>query len=130
MASLIVLIIFGLGIALFATQNTGVIHIVLGSYVLTGIPLYVIVVGSILLGVLVSWLISIVNTFSTLFTLHTKDVMLKRSQKIINDLQEKNRALEMKIAGQKEEETVHEEEKAHEETKTPYFRQNFHLSAR
>lgn len=66
---------------------------------------------------------------TTLLTLHTKDVMIKRSQKIINDLQEKNRTLEMQVAGHTEEdEALHEKDDNHGSEKTPYFRQHFRLS--
>lgn len=98
MESLILLIIFGLGAAYFATQNTGSVHILLGSFVITGVPLYIVVIGSILLGVFISWLISMVSTFSTFFTLHGKENALRKSQKEIDTLEEKNHELEMEVA--------------------------------
>ena len=98
MESLILLIIFGLGVAYFATQNTGNVHILLGNYLITGIPLYILVIGSMLLGVFISWLLSLVNAFSVLFTLHRRDASLKNSEKEITLLEEKNHKLEMEIA--------------------------------
>ncbi len=110
MPSLILLIAFGLGIAFFATQNTGAVHIVLGNYVLTNIPLYTIVVGSILFGVFVSWLVNIVDTLFTLFTLRNKDSLLKKSQHTMEKLQEKNFELEKEIAQLKENTNVPDQE--------------------
>lgn len=94
MLALLLLIIFGLGVAYFATQNTGLVHILLGGYLMKDIPLYVIVVGSLLLGIFISWLVSMVDTFSTFFTLHGKDSEIKRIQKELQHLQHENQILE------------------------------------
>lgn len=114
MGSLILLIIFALGAAFFATQNTGSVHLLLGGFMVESVPLYIVVIGSILLGVFISWLISIVDTFSTMFTLHGKDAALKAFQKKIEELQERNHELEMKLATSNEnlldEETLAEKE--------------------
>lgn len=98
MASLIVLIIFGLGVAYFAIQNTGNVHILFDNYVLTSIPLYVVVIGSLLLGVFISWLISFIDTFSTLFTLYRKDTAIKKYQQTIDKLEKENHDMEVEIA--------------------------------
>src|SRR6185436_12111375 len=94
MLSLLLLVIFGLGVAFFATQNTGLSHILLGGYLLKDIPVYVIVIASLLLGIFVSWLLSIADKFSTFFTIHGKESEIKRMQKEINDLRHENRVLE------------------------------------
>lgn len=98
MESLILLIIFGLGAAYFATQNTGSVHILLGSFLISGIPLYVVVIGAMLLGVFASWLLSIVDKLSASFTIHGKDSQLKRAETEIEKLQEKNTKLELELA--------------------------------
>ena len=110
MFALIILIIFGLGIAFFATQNTGIVHLVFGNYLITGIPLYVVVVGAMLLGIFISWLISIVNSISSFMTLHVKDTALREDKKIIKDLQRKNNELEKELAQYKPQAKVQEEE--------------------
>lgn len=112
MESLLLLIIFGLGAAYFATQNTGTVHLLLGGFLLTSVPLYVVVIGSILLGVLMSWLISIVNSFSVFFTLHGKDDALKKSEKEIEKLRDKNRQLALEIDHLKEKNKQKQEEAA------------------
>ncbi|HYK08652.1 MAG TPA: lipopolysaccharide assembly protein LapA domain-containing protein [Candidatus Eisenbacteria bacterium] len=94
MLSLLLLVIFALGVAYFATQNTGLSHILLGGYLLKDIPVYVIVIASLLLGIFVSWLLSIADKFSTYFTIHGKESEIKRMQKEINDLRHENRVLE------------------------------------
>ena len=64
MFALIILVIFGIGVAFFATQNTQAISITVANYPLTGIPLYLIVLGSLLLGFLVSWILSFFDVIS------------------------------------------------------------------
>ncbi len=98
MLALIILIIFGLGTAYFATQNTGFVHIILGSYLIQGIPLYIIVVGSILLGVFISWLVNIVDSFSSARVNYGKDTALKKAHETIEELREETHSLEMENA--------------------------------
>jgi hypothetical protein len=98
MLALFLLIIFGLGMSYFATQNTGIVHVVFGNYLIQGIPLYIIVVGALLLGIFISWLISIVDTFSSKITIHGKVSEIKEAHEIINRLQQENHNLEIEIA--------------------------------
>lgn len=107
MIALIILIIFGLGTAFFATQNTGVVHLMLGGYLVSGIPLYLVVVGAILFGVFVSWLISMVGSLSSLMSMHGKDVVIQKDEKTIRELEKKNHELSLeneRLKGQKEKE--------------------------
>ncbi len=98
MLALIILIVFGLGTAYFATQNTGVVHITIGNYLIQRIPIYVIVVGSILLGIFISWLISIVDSISSRITIYGKDSAIKEAYKTIETLKEENHNLEVENA--------------------------------
>ncbi|HYM65241.1 MAG TPA: hypothetical protein VES68_02045 [Candidatus Sulfotelmatobacter sp.] len=98
MLALIILIVFGLGTAYFATQNTGLVHIILGNYLIQGVPLYVIVVGSILLGVFISWLVNIVDSFSSTRVIYGKDTALKKAHETIEELREETHSLEMENA--------------------------------
>ncbi len=98
MFALILLVIFGLGMSYFATQNTETVHVFLGNYLIQGIPLYIIAVGSLLLGIFISWLISIVDTFSSKITIHGKVSEIKDAHAIIDRLQQENHNLEIEIA--------------------------------
>ncbi len=95
MLALIVLIVFGMGAAFFATQNTQTISITLASYPLTGIPLYLIVLGSLLLGFLVSWVINLVGVISSAFKIHGKENTIKDANKQISELTKKVHQLEL-----------------------------------
>ena len=125
MLALFLLLIFGLGMAVFATQNTGTVHIIVGSFVLTGIPLYMLVVASILLGILVSWLISLANIISAEFTIHGKETALKRAQKVIEDLKQDNVALEKENIRLKEESRHIPHEQEEIPVQRPSFVQRF-----
>ncbi len=110
MAALIILILFGLGTAYFAIQNPGNVHIILGNYLIEGIPLYLLVAGSILFGVFVSWLINIIDSLSSTRIIHGKDSELSKAVKTIEKLSEENHALEMENAKLKGEMGIAEEE--------------------
>lgn len=112
MLALILLILFSLGMAFLATQNTGTVDIRMGSYLLPRIPVYMIVFGSMLLGIFVSWLLSLLGTISSSLTIHGKDAALKKANDAIERLKEDKHALELEIArlnGEQEEQHVVED---------------------
>lgn len=98
MLVLLLVVIFGLGMSFFATQNTATVHIIFGNYLISGIPLYVLVIGAMLLGIFISWLISIADNLSSRMTLHGKVTEIRKSQDIIQKLEQKNHALEVENA--------------------------------
>ena len=95
MFALIVLFIFGIGVAFFATQNTQAISITLANYPLTGIPLYLIVLVSLLLGFVVSWIISFVDVIASALKMHGKENMIKNANKQISELTKRVHQLEL-----------------------------------
>ena len=90
MSTLIILIIFGFGMAYFATQNTGLIHITFANFYSGGIPLYVVVVGSMLLGIFISWLISLVNSVTASFKMRKINAEIRDAYHTIDELTKKN----------------------------------------
>lgn len=135
MLALLVLIVFGLGVALFAVQNTSAVTMAIGSYQLQGVPLYVIVVGSMIFGVFVAWLTSLVSGISTMITLHGKDHAIRESEKTVNILKEQVHKLELEISSLKGEvrepvvehhyEDTHERHEVHHPTFMERLRQGF-----
>lgn len=77
MATLIITVLLGLIIAFFAIQNTAVISLNFFNYKLPGIPTYIVVVGALLVGLFLSWIISFVNGIITGFTIRDKDSQIK-----------------------------------------------------
>lgn len=95
MFALIVLIIFGTGVAFFATQNTQPISVTLANAVVPGVPLYLIVLGSLLLGFVVSWVISFVDVIASALKIHRKDSTIKGANKEISGLTKRVHQLEL-----------------------------------
>lgn len=98
MLLLLVIILFGMLIGIFATQNTGLTQIALGNYQLSGIPLYVIALGGLLIGVLISWILSFFGAMSSFMTLRGKDSKINDLRKSLTDMKQKIRDLEVENA--------------------------------
>ena len=94
MAGLIVIVALGSIIAYFATQNTSPVSVSFVGYLIT-VPLYIIVVGSLLIGFLISWIFSLVDSLSSFLKIHGKESKIKQDQKEIADLKKQIRELEL-----------------------------------
>lgn len=95
MLTLIVVLIFGIGVAFFATQNAQQVSVTLANYELTSVPMYVVVLASLLLGISTAWIISLVGSISSTLTIHGKDTKIKESKKEIADLIKRIHQLEL-----------------------------------
>lgn len=113
MLGLIVLVIFGLGMAYFATQNTMPTIVYIANYRLANIPMYLIVIGSLLLGMFISWIVSIADSFSSNLTIHGKDSTIKAADRTIDELQEEKHELEVENARLREKEKAERPSLAH-----------------
>jgi len=102
METLILVVLFGILAAIFATQNPIQVPITLLGYSIKEVPIYIIVSGSLLLGLLMSFLLSLITSISTSFRLHGKDVKIKESKRSVDDLMKKNREMELEIVRLKE----------------------------
>lgn len=95
MLVLIISILFGIFIASFAIQNTTGVTIEFGQYTLTEIPLYMVAVGSLLLGLVTAYLISIVDAFSNTLKIHGKENSLKEAKRTVAELTKRVHELEL-----------------------------------
>jgi uncharacterized integral membrane protein len=111
MSTLIILIIFGLGMAYFATQNTGLTHITVANFYSGGIPLYIVVIGSMLLGIFISWLISLVNSLTASFKMRKINSQMRDANRTIDELTKKNADLLKENTSLKEEQLTDNETK-------------------
>lgn len=102
METLILLVLFGIIGAVFATQNNISVPISLLGYSIKQIPLYLVVLGSLLIGFLSSFMISVIDSILTSFKLHGKDVKIKETKKTVTDLSKRNHELELEIVKLKE----------------------------
>lgn len=95
MFSLIFFLIFGSGLTFFALQNTAHVSLSLFNQTYSDVPLFSVIIGSMLIGVLLSFLISMVNSIATSFTLRGKDKKIKETEKSLNEVTKKNHQLEI-----------------------------------
>ena len=112
MLSLIVLFLFGLGVAFFALQNTAGVMVNFGNMHIAGMPLFAVVVGSILFGLFISWMISLIDGVFSAVSMHGKNATIHDYQKTVNRLQERIHNLEIdnaKLQGEREEPEVIQE---------------------
>ena len=120
MIALFLLVLFGLGMAYFSTQNTSLVHMAFGGYVINGIPLYIIVICALLLGIFMSFLISLADSFTNILRFHGKESELKSANKRIDELKRENHDLEMENMKLKNEtHTVEHKEEVTQEKPMP-----------
>jgi uncharacterized integral membrane protein len=94
MLVLLVAVLFGLGIGYFATENTIPVTIRLSEYVLEDVPLYLVVVGSLLAGLFIAWILYIARSVSTRLTIYGKDQVVKKTRRTVADLERRVHELE------------------------------------
>lgn len=93
MLLLIIAVLFGLLFALFATQNTSMTSVVISGYPVD-MPVYIVVLGSLLIGIIVSWIISMMDSFGSMVNMWGKDAKITESKHAIRDLSQKVKELE------------------------------------
>jgi lipopolysaccharide assembly protein A len=84
--TLIFAIILGLGFAFFATQNTNGVTITFASIPLTDMPVWVVVIVSLLIGLVLASYFNVVNLIESAFKIRGKDATIKGSDKKISAL--------------------------------------------
>jgi hypothetical protein len=95
MLVLLVAILYGLAFAFFATQNTLPTTLRLGDYLFTGIPLYLVVLGSLLLGTLLALVINLIESIPNSFALWSKDHKIDAADRTIEDRDRRIQELQM-----------------------------------
>jgi len=81
MITLILLVLAAIAAAFFATQNTGMASLTFASYHLRGIPMYLVVLVSILIGMLLSAVFSFVSSVTSSFEMYGKNTKIKEGKK-------------------------------------------------
>lgn len=95
---LIVAIVFGLGLAFFATQNTNPVTITLANTPVHDTPLWIIVIVSLLTGLVMASVFNVFNIMTSMFKLHGKDSAIKGADKKIVNLKNENENLKVENA--------------------------------
>lgn len=115
MTALVLMVLLGVVFAYFATQNTLGTNLLVGPYNWANVPLYMIVLGSLLLGMVISWFISIISGIGSALSMRRRDSTIKAREKDLESMQSKLHDLELenaRLRGEKQE-VIHEE-KVHE----------------
>lgn len=81
MLVLVVYSIFLIGVSYLATQNTSGITLHVASYTFKNLPIYLIILASLLVGLLFSWLVFTLKVISFTLQLREKDGLLKEVKK-------------------------------------------------
>lgn len=95
MLSFIVLLVFASLVAYFAAQNLQTTTVTLANYPLTDVPLYAIVLFSLVIGIGVSWFLSLFGTVSSFFTIKKKETKIKQGNREITQLTKRIHELEL-----------------------------------
>ncbi|CAN5122113.1 hypothetical protein BH11PAT1_BH11PAT1_2240 [soil metagenome] len=95
---LILAVIFALGIAYFATQNTAGVSIYIAQYFIPGVPLYMVMVVSLLVGMFMAWVAGLLDNIGSMFAIRGKDSRIRQTQLSVNRLEEKVHELEVENA--------------------------------
>ncbi len=95
MISILLTVIFGLGIGYFATQNTASVALRVGDFIWPEVPLYVVAVGSLLLGLLIACIFYFARTLSASLTIFGKDREMGRARRTMADLEQRIHELEV-----------------------------------
>jgi uncharacterized membrane protein len=106
MLILILLVLVGAIMAYIAQDNLMVVTLRLGSYVFSGIPLFYIIIGSLLTGLGLAYLIYLINSIFIALTLHRKDNKIKQAKGEIADLTKQIHKLELENERLKNNSTV------------------------
>ena len=94
MLTLVILIVTGLFVAYFATQNTQLVTLTLANSQLPGIPIYQIVIAALLLGIVMSWIMSLSGTISSSLAIFNKNRTITSNKKEAVDLHSRINQLE------------------------------------
>ena len=98
MLALLITVIFGMGIGYFATQNITPITIQFADYVLEGVPLYAVILGSLLAGLVMAYLLYLARSASSQVTIYRNDYADKRARQAVADLERRVDQLESQNA--------------------------------
>lgn len=95
MLTLVLLLVFGAGVSYFALQNTVPVTLKLGQYTFYGVPLFDVIIGSMLSGVLIAGAIYVVHLLSSSLTIYGKNKKIKAAETEAGELLKRVHQLEL-----------------------------------
>ena len=101
MLVLLVAVISGVAIAYFGMQNISPVTIRLNDYVWNDVPLYLVIVGSLFVGLFIAWILYFARSVSSTLTIYGKDRAMKKAKHTVAGLEQRVHELEVEKAGLK-----------------------------
>lgn len=94
MLTIILTLVVSLIVAYLATQNATLVTLYFGQTVLADIPLFFVVLFSIIFGTLIASVVTIINLVKSKWTIFGQKGQLKKSYKTVGELQQRVNQLE------------------------------------
>lgn len=95
MLTIILLVLIGSAIAYVSYDNLMPVTLHVGQYIIPDIPLFYVIVGSLLTGLILAYLINILPSISSAFTLLGKDKEIKKNKDEVMELTKRVHQLEL-----------------------------------
>lgn len=95
MLILILFLIVGSVLAYLAQNNLTLVSVNIGPYVFANIPLFYVIIGSLLVGLILSYVLYLIHTISTSFVLRGKDNKIKKKRDEVAELTKRVHQLEL-----------------------------------
>lgn len=98
MFTLILLVVIGLSFGYFATQNTTGVPVNIAGVVYSQVPLYIVLGITLLIGLALSWIISMIDSIYVSMSMCGKDNVIKDTKRSNAELMKQVRQLELENA--------------------------------
>jgi hypothetical protein len=95
MPILILLVVVGGVMAYLSQNNLTLVTVHLGTYAIPAIPLFYVIIGSLVAGLGLAYLVYLVNSIFTAISIHGKDNKIKQGKSDIVDLTKRIHQLEL-----------------------------------
>jgi uncharacterized integral membrane protein len=95
MISLVLLLILASGIAFFSQQNTMLVTVSFLQYSVPNLPLFYVMIASMLVGIFLAYIVHIGQSISTALTISEKTKKNKKLKQTLLELVKKNHQLEL-----------------------------------
>jgi len=95
MLALILLLVVGSALVYISKFNFAPVSVNLGVYVISDVPLFYVIVSSLVLGLVLSYLVYLVHAISTSFKLRGKDKEIKQEKDEVLELTKRVHQLEL-----------------------------------
>ncbi len=95
MLNIILLLLVGSGLTYISQYNLALVSVDMGFYQISDIPLFYVIVGSVIIGLVLSYLLQLVRDVSTYLEIRRKSKQIKSSQAEILDLTKTVHKLEL-----------------------------------